>query len=74
MHFVTPSKKNKITPVNVLLCFYSALLRCDYFSLQTLQFLLMGGTRIFLVPGRRVPYSYTTALGMVLSGIASTYE
>jgi len=48
-----PLKKNKITTVNVLFLFLLHFF--TYFLLQTLYFLLTGGARIFLAPGRRVP-------------------
>jgi len=53
--FHYPSKKSRITPVNVLLLFLPHF--STYFSLQSLQFLLTGGVgaRIFLAPGRKVP-------------------
>jgi len=52
MRFIT-IKKNKITTVNVLILLLPHF--CTYFSLQTLKFLLTGGVKIFLAPGRRVP-------------------
>jgi len=42
-------------------CFLLLSRFCNYFSLQTLQFLLVEAQKCFFAPRHRVPYSYATA-------------
>jgi len=54
-----PSKKDKMTPVHVLLLHLFALLHL-FFTSNSTDF-MTGGARIFFAPGHRIPYSYATA-------------
>jgi len=54
MHFIA-LKQKKITPINVLLLLLSHLLHL-FFTLNFIVVLVDEGARIFLAPGRRVPY------------------
>jgi len=49
-----PSKKEKNNYSKYFLFLFHPHF-CTYFALQTLQFLLTGGARISLAPGRRLP-------------------